>query len=325
MFDMRYIFLPIHPGLQFMCAVIYMEQRKIKHYDSMHVDNVARHGCRHKVKMQEDTLQVLRDNLQKEDMKDKHIDLPNEWKLYTMCNLPKQDTTNTTDCGVFVCMYCNFILNNCKPDFNDITISHCRDRMILSILSVKPKNDEEKNNDDKVTLSAIKMKWNNKQKNITRASSWSTNLIMKKDCKANKDDKMDCNDDSNGRLDCKNKRVQKCLWKKVEAGHTKDGKGSGLFAIEDIEKDDCVTEYVGKIKFKRRENIYLMKINGMNLWINGDKNGGPAQYINHLCDPNCVLVQWGVDGLPCMCFFAKKNINSGVEFTFYYNWDWVSG
>jgi hypothetical protein len=55
------------------------------------------------------------------------------------------------------------------------------------------------------------MKWNNKQKNIARASAWSTNLIMNKDCKANKDDKKDCNDDCNGGLDCKNKRVQKCL------------------------------------------------------------------------------------------------------------------
>jgi hypothetical protein len=36
--------------------------------------------------------------------------------------------------------------------------------MILSILLVKPTNDKEKNNDDEVTLSAIKMKWNNKLK-----------------------------------------------------------------------------------------------------------------------------------------------------------------
>ena len=148
-----------------------------------------------------------------------------------MCNVPQQDKSNTTDCGVFVCMYCNFILNDCKLDFkqDNITNSDWRDRMILSILSVKPTNDKEKNNNDAVTLSAIKMKWNNKQKNIARASTWSTNLIMNKDCKANKDDKMDCNDDCNGGLDCKNKRVQKCLWKKVEVRHTKDGKVSGLF------------------------------------------------------------------------------------------------
>jgi Ulp1 family protease len=157
-----------------MCAVIYMEQMKIEYYDSLRYDNVTRPGCRHKVKMQEDTLQVLRDYLQNEHMKDKRTDFPNERKLYTMCNVPQQDTTNTTDCGVFVCMYCDLILNDCKLEFNqeDITNSHWRDKMILSILSVKPNNDKKKNNNDKVTLSAIKMKWSNKQKNIARASTW---------------------------------------------------------------------------------------------------------------------------------------------------------
>ncbi len=84
-FDMRYIFIPIHHGLHFTCDVIYMKEMKIKYYDSMRFDNATRHDCKHKVKMQEDTLQVLRDYLQKGHMKDKHIDLPNEWKLYTMC------------------------------------------------------------------------------------------------------------------------------------------------------------------------------------------------------------------------------------------------
>ncbi len=68
-------------------------------------------------KMQEDTLQVVRDYLQKDHMKENCKDLLNEWKLYTMWNVPQQDTTNATDCGVFVCMYCDFILNDCKLDF----------------------------------------------------------------------------------------------------------------------------------------------------------------------------------------------------------------
>ncbi len=88
------------------------------------------------------------------------------------------------------------------------------------------------------------MVWNHKQ---GRASTWSTNLIMNKDCKANKDNKMDCDDDCNGGLDCKIKRVRKCTWKKVEVRKTKDGKGRGLFAMEDIEKDEYVIECGGKI------------------------------------------------------------------------------
>jgi SET domain-containing protein len=51
---------------------------------------------------------------------------------------------------------------------------------------------------------------------------------------------------------------------KVEVRKTKDGKGSGLFAMEDIEKDEFVIEYVGKIEYKRMENNYVMKINRMN-------------------------------------------------------------
>ncbi len=100
---------------------------------------------------------------------------------------------------------------------------------------------------------------------------------------------------------------------------------AAFFAMKDIEKDEYVIEYVGKIEYKIRENNYAMKINRMNFWINGSKNGGPAQYINHSCNPNCEFVQWGVDSLPRMCFFAKKKINSGMKFTFDYNWELLSG
>jgi hypothetical protein len=54
--------------------------------------------------------------------------------------------------------------------------------MILSILSAKPKKDGKNNYNDKVTISTVKMMWNHKQTNIARASAWSTNIIMNKDC-----------------------------------------------------------------------------------------------------------------------------------------------
>ncbi len=53
-----------------------------------------------------------------------------------------------------------------------------------------------------------------------------------------------------------NKRVKKCLWKKGEVRHTKDGKGSGLFAVEDIDEDDYVIEYVGKIRAPHGARAY---------------------------------------------------------------------
>jgi hypothetical protein len=80
-FYKKFIFIPIYHGLHFTRTVIYMEQMKIKYYNSLRHDNLKRHGCRHKVKMQKNTLQVLWDYLQKEHKKDKCI---NEWK-YILC------------------------------------------------------------------------------------------------------------------------------------------------------------------------------------------------------------------------------------------------
>ncbi len=66
---------------------------------------------------------------------------------------------------------------------------------------------------------------------------------------------MDCDDDCSGRLDCKNKRVQKCPWKKVEVRHTNDGKGSSLFAMEDIEKMSMSQSTWGKLNTKEGRTI----------------------------------------------------------------------
>ncbi len=72
------------------------------------------------------------------------------------------------------------------------------------------KKDKESNNNDKVAINIIKMAGNHRQKDIARASTWSTNLIMNKDSKANKDNRMDCGDECNAGLNCKNKRAQDC-------------------------------------------------------------------------------------------------------------------
>ncbi len=74
-------------------------------------------------------------------MKEKPKDLPDEWRLNNMFKVPQQEKTNTTDCWVFICMCCDFILNDCKLEFGqeDITNGNWREKMILSILSVKQK------------------------------------------------------------------------------------------------------------------------------------------------------------------------------------------
>ncbi len=34
-FDMEYIFIPIHQGNHYTCTVIYMKERRVKYYDSL--------------------------------------------------------------------------------------------------------------------------------------------------------------------------------------------------------------------------------------------------------------------------------------------------
>jgi hypothetical protein len=120
--------------------------------------------------------------------------------------------------------------------------------MILSILLVKPKNKKENNNDDKFTFSVIKMKWNNKQKNIARASTWSTNLIMKKGLQSKQRRQDGLWWWLQWRIGLQKQKSTKVHMEKVEVRQTQDGKGSSHFAIEDIEKDEYVVEYMGKIE-----------------------------------------------------------------------------
>jgi hypothetical protein len=38
------------------------------------------------------------------------------------------------DCGVFTCMFCDFILNDCLLVFNQDHIDQCRNRITISIM-----------------------------------------------------------------------------------------------------------------------------------------------------------------------------------------------
>jgi len=108
----------------------------------------------------------------------------------------------------------------------------------------------------------------------------------------------------------------------VEKKQTENGKDYGLFVKEDCKEGNLNIECMGKVlqkKNKNNNNIYYMKINQAQLWINATHRGVMARFINHSCNPNCKLKQWEVDGLPRMSFFAIKEIKKGDKVTFDYN------
>jgi histone-lysine N-methyltransferase ASH1L len=55
------------------------------------------------------------------------------------------------------------------------------------------------------------------------------------------------------------------------------------------------------------------------LIIDGYK-GSICRFVNHSCDPNCIVEKWTVDGQPRMALFAGQNmIDVGEEITYDYN------
>tara|TARA_B100000745_G_scaffold299377_2_gene250081 strand:+ start:278 stop:703 length:426 start_codon:yes stop_codon:yes gene_type:complete len=69
----------------------------------------------------------------------------------------------------------------------------------------------------------------------------------------------------------------------------KSSAGLGLFAAEDIAKDQLIIEYTGdridSDEANKRGGLYLFEVNE-NLTIDGSDKKNTARYINHACQPN---------------------------------------
>jgi hypothetical protein len=104
----------------------------------------------------------------------------------------------------------------------------------------------------------------------------------------------------------------------------------GLFALEVIEKDDMVIEYVGEIvrqvvadiREKRYEKMgigssYMFRLNSKHI-IDATKKGNLARFINHSCDPNCSARIINANDEKKVVIYALKRIEIGEEVTYDY-------
>ncbi|KAJ3225910.1 histone methyltransferase set1 [Clydaea vesicula] len=104
----------------------------------------------------------------------------------------------------------------------------------------------------------------------------------------------------------------------------------GLFALEKIDANDMVIEYIGEIIRQKiadhREKIYeKMGIGSSYLFrmdedsiIDATKIGNLARFINHCCDPNCNAKIISVEGHKKIVIYAKNDIEEGEEITYDY-------
>ena len=97
-----------------------------------------------------------------------------------------------------------------------------------------------------------------------------------------------------------------------------------------IKSSEFILEYVGEVvsdhEFKERmatryindTHHYCLHLDG-GLVIDGHRMGGDGRFVNHSCQPNCEMQKWSVNGQFRMALFALRDIESGEELTYDYN------
>ncbi|XP_050920367.1 histone-lysine N-methyltransferase ATXR7 isoform X9 [Lathyrus oleraceus] len=104
----------------------------------------------------------------------------------------------------------------------------------------------------------------------------------------------------------------------------------GLVALEPIEAEDFVIEYIGELIRPRISDIrelqyekmgigssYLFRIDDGHV-VDATMKGGIARFINHSCEPNCYTKVISFEGQKKIFIYAKRHINAGEEITYNY-------
>jgi len=121
-FNLKYVVCPINlDNLHWTSAVIFIEEKCIQYYDSM--------GGTDRTKL-EGLLQYLKDEHRAKKGSELDTD---EWTLLG-CTRDTPRQLNGFDCGVFTCMFCDFISKDCPLVFDQDHIDQCRERIALSIM-----------------------------------------------------------------------------------------------------------------------------------------------------------------------------------------------
>ncbi|KAL1510016.1 hypothetical protein ABEB36_004674 [Hypothenemus hampei] len=114
-------------------------------------------------------------------------------------------------------------------------------------------------------------------------------------------------------------------------------KGQGVFTEKSISNGNFVCEYAGEV-ISEREALIRFKINAKKKKMNyifcideyfGNKNiktfidasayGNIGRYVNHSCDPNCVMMITRInDNIPVLALFACRNIAVNEELSYDY-------
>ncbi|KOC66711.1 Sentrin-specific protease 1 [Habropoda laboriosa] len=117
------VVVPVHLGIHWCMSIIDFRDRSIRYYDSMGGNNPK---C----------LSALQQYLEDESLdKKKQVYDTSNWKLECAKNIPQQ--MNGSDCGVFSCMFAEYICANKKITFTQQDMPYFRNKMAYEILKSK--------------------------------------------------------------------------------------------------------------------------------------------------------------------------------------------
>jgi len=108
--------------------------------------------------------------------------------------------------------------------------------------------------------------------------------------------------------------------------------GLGMFAAKDIEPGTMVIEYIGDIirseVAEKREKQYEAAHKGIYMFrldsdyiLDATITGGPARYINHSCNPNCVAEVVNFEKEKKIMIISNRHILRGEELNYDYKFD----
>ena len=123
LFSYSLVLVPIHLGLHWSLAALDMDAKSITYYDSMGVNNEA-------------ALAGLSNYLREEHRIKKQTELDlSEWKQVIAENIPHQ--INGSDCGMFTCLFAEYLSRSAEFTFSQENIPYFRKRMVYEICTNK--------------------------------------------------------------------------------------------------------------------------------------------------------------------------------------------
>ncbi|KPP71262.1 histone-lysine N-methyltransferase ASH1L-like [Scleropages formosus] len=129
---------------------------------------------------------------------------------------------------------------------------------------------------------------------------------------------------------CHNQRIQKHEWVQCLERFRAEGKGWGIRTKEPLRAGQFIIEYLGEVvseqEFRKRmieqyythNDHYCLNLDS-GMVIDSYRMGNEARFINHSCEPNCEMQKWSVNGVYRIGLFALKDMDSGTELTYDYN------